>query len=291
MAMPALPASIHEPPPLDEVILRLAQTMAESIGEQVGDVLARTKSKSWMLGRLRRAYQGTKTDDEIRAAMDRLARQHHRSAPRTEVTVTELPREQRWLEYSQNPIWQSRVLELGGILAYPMTAREIIDRAAVVLRWNENPVKQSLAACEIYGEAWYDPAFNFWQRTPERILMANSKGKTVRVQRHLPVKVTDEGELKRRLSRIDTEAEALEASLAEERRRVAAELKRLVDKRERTLESWKTGVETQLVECEERWSYQDREVTTVRKDTGEVVERREMTAEELQLRMPEQATT
>jgi hypothetical protein len=296
MAMPALVPPPANEPSLDVVVFMLADTMASSIHEGIGDVVRRKKSCSWILGRVRLLKRGW-SDDEIREAIAKLAKRHHRTEPLESLGEIRPRRQQPWLEDSKvegslAPVWVTRAESLGAIVSHPMTMAELLRRSASRLSWQRNWTIQATSAAEDHGELWYDPSFGFWQRTPERTLMANSKGKTMRVQRYLPVlvKPEDEAELKKRVLSLDTEAAALEAALAEEKRRVAAKVKAIIEERERTIRALATGSEVRQVDCEERWSYDTRTVTTVRKDTGEVVGvPREMTAEELQLRMPEGA--
>jgi hypothetical protein len=124
--------------------------------------------------------------------------------------------------------------------------------------------------------------------------MADPKKKTLtkRTQRHLPVelKADDQEALKQRIRDIDAEREALEGELTNETKRLRAAIKGRLDAREGVIEALKTGREVQLVDCEERFAYEQREVVTVRKDTGAVVERREMRPDELQTTIPETAS-
>src|SRR3982750_3470640 len=64
---------------LIEQVRELASSMAESVKCTLPDVLRRTKSRSWMLGRLRKLCEG-RTDEEIRVAIVALAQQHRPTA-------------------------------------------------------------------------------------------------------------------------------------------------------------------------------------------------------------------
>jgi hypothetical protein len=294
---PSTAVRLLEPAPLRlaDRVLALAEQMADSVHCGIGDVLRRTKSRNWMLGRLRREIAGKHSDEEIRDAILALSRAHRPTisdelGPRpVELTSRRPP---KFLEPSAWPAWGPRVEQLGTLVVFPMTIAELTRRAEIRLGWrDENYVKQATAAAEDANEIWYDRAFQHWHRTAERILMMDpkKKTKTVRVQRHLSVtlKAEDRAVLTDRLQAVDDEREALSAELEEFKRVQRAKLTAAEERRERVIDAMKTGRETQLVECEERWAYEQREVVTVRKDTGEVVERREMTTEELQLRMPE----
>lgn len=284
----------RSPMRLMDHVLALTQQMAESVGDQLGDVLRRTKSRNWMLGQLRKRTNGRHSDDEIRDAIAALARQH-RPTITDELAHREVELTSRrpliFLEASSWPAWGPRVEQLGSLVVYPMTMLELTTRAHVRLGWTDNHVKQTTAAAEDANELWYDRAFQFWNRTAERTVMTDSKKKTQvkRVQRHLPVelKAEDQNALKDRLRAASEEWDALMAELEEFKRAQKAKLQQVEQRRERVIDAITSGRETQLVECEERWAYEQREVVTVRKDTGEVVERREMTSDELQLRMPE----
>lgn len=285
MAMPIL---IEQPEvDLAELVRLLAERMAASVGCEIGNVLARTKSRSWMLGKLRRVCPQY-SDDHIRSTIAALSRVHRPPALPDVPVVEEAPRRALFgLEPSTFPIWLERATTLGGIIVYPMRMDELIRRSEARLKWGRNLTIQATSAAEDHGEAYYDG--NFWLRTPERILMATAKTKTKRVSRRLPVQLRpeDQAELTKRIADIDAEKESLEAELAEQTRTLKGRIKERIEARERAIESLKTGREVQVVECEERWQYDARSVTTVRKDTGAVVESREMTPEELQLSLGE----
>lgn len=280
---------------LAEEVVALAKKMGDSVHDQIGDVLRRTKSRNWMVGRLRRS--GLWSDEQIRAEIER-QRKLYRPTISDELGHRDVQltsrRPLRFLEASSWPAWGPRVDQIGALVVYPMTIHELTRRAEISLRWTENHVKQTVAAAEDAGELWYDLAFQHWHRTPERIVMSDpkKKTKTVRVQRHLPVELKgeDRAALTDRLRAASDEWDALMAELEEFKKSQRAKLQQAEDRRERIIEAITTGREVQLVECEERWAYEQREVTTVRKDTGAIVDRREMTQDELQLRIPESAS-
>jgi hypothetical protein len=283
-----------EPLRLMDHVLALTQQMAESVGDQLGDVLRRTKSRNWMLGQLRKRTNGRHSDDEIRDAIAALARQH-RPTITDELAHREVELTSRrpliFLEASSWPAWGPRVEQLGSLVVYPMTMLELTTRAHVRLGWTDNHVKQTTAAAEDANELWYDRAFSHWHRTPERTLMTDPKKKTQvkRTQRHLPVvlKEEDRAALVDRIRASNEEWDALMTELVEFKKAQRAKLEAAEARREQAIKAMTSGRETQLVECEERWDYGQRQVVTLRKDTGEVVDTREMTADELQLRMPE----
>jgi hypothetical protein len=288
---------VRPDPDLVEEVLALAKKMGDSVGDQIGDVLNRTKSRNWMVGRLRRS--GLWTDDAIRDAIDH-ERKNHRRTISDELCARPVQlssrRPLKFLEANTWPVWGPRVEQLGALVVYPMTVLELTRRAAQRMGWeDENWVKQTVAAAEYANELWYDRAFQHWHRTERRIILANPKKKTMteRVSRHLPVALDDKdrAELVNRLRAIDDETAALEAEFEEFKTAQRAKLRQREDARERVLNAMKTGREVQLVECESRFDYAARQVTTVRKDTGEVVESREMTTEELQTIIPEVAAS
>lgn len=289
-AVPAEP----EPLRLWDHALALAKQMADSVSCGVGDVLHRTKSRNWMLGQLRRKLGAKHSDEEIRDCIIALGRVYRRTSPEAQAArAVDLTarRSPKGLEPSAFPCWAPRVEQLGSLVVYPMTILELSRRAEIALGWSENHVKQTTAAAEDANEIWYDRAFTLWHRTAERIVMSDPKKKTQvkRVQRHLPVELKPEDRqvLVDRIRAANEEWDALMAELAEFKKAQRAKLDAAEARREVAIKAMTSGRETQLVECEERWAYEQQQVVTVRKDTGEVVERREMTSEELQLKMPE----
>ena len=292
MAMP----NLLPPPPQDaetlvEQIRALAERMAKSVGCGVGDVLRRTKSRNWMLGQIRKLRPGGLDDEQVRELIAGLSKVH-RPTPIGEQPVKLTNRRPTiGLEPSQWPVWSGRADQLGDLVVYPMEMPELIRRSAGRLRWTRNFTIQTVSAAEDVGELWWDGFF--WQRTEERIIVSNPKTKVKRVTRHLPVELkdADRAELINRLKAIDDERRALEAELDEQKRVLTAKLKDRVTARERVIDSLQTGRETQLVTCEERFDFGSRTVTVVRKDNGAVVESREMTADELQLKLPETAAS
>ena len=284
-------ASVIPPPPnaqpLVEQIRALAERMAKSVGCNVGDVLRRTKSRNWMLGQIRRLRPEGLDDDEVRDCIAGLSKVH-RPTPVGEQPVKLTNRRPiGGLEPSEWPCWSGRAESLGVQIVYPMDIAEVIRRSQRALGWTRNFTIQSTAAAEDVGELWWDGLY--WQRTKERIIVQNTKAKVKRVVRHLPVELrdADRSELVRRLNDNDEERKATKAELNEQVRTLKAKLGKLEQDRERVIASIQTGRETQLVTCEERHDFSSRTVTTVRKDTGAVVESREMTQDELQLVLPE----
>lgn len=289
-----MPSELPPPPKPDlaEQVWALAERMAKSVGCGVGDVLRRTKSRNWMLGRIRKLASGY-TDEQVRQAIAGLSLRHRPTSPEEQEAKRQEAADRRPLEGLEPcnfPIWTKRAERLGVCVVYPMDMEEVLRRSAARLRWARNFTIQTVAAAEDLGEVWYDG--RFWQRTAERIIVANSKSKTKRVTRHLPVtlKPEDHAELVQRLRTIDDERDALEAELVEQKKVLGQRIRDRETAREKVVEALKTGRETHLVECEERWSYDLRQVTVVRKDSGEIVEAREMTAQELQLQLPETAS-
>jgi hypothetical protein len=274
-------------PPLVEQIRELAERMAKSVGCGVGDVLRRTKSRNWMLGQIRKLRPNGLDDDEVRDCIVELAKTNRPTPVGEQVVKLTNRRPIGGLEPSDWPCWSGRAESLGAQIVYPMDIAEVIRRSQRALGWSKNFTIQSTAAAEDVGELWWDGIY--WQRTKERIIVQNTKAKVKRVVRHLPVELrdVDKAELINRLNAIDDERKALEAELFEQKSTLTAKLKDRATARERVIDSLRTGRETQLVTCEERYDYSSRTVTTVRKDTGAVVETREMNASELQLALPE----
>jgi hypothetical protein len=136
--------------------------MADSVGDGPGDVLRRTKSRNWAVGRMRAL--GRWSDDEIRDAWERLRRQHRPTisdelAPRP--VELRCRRPLKFLEPAHHPVWGERGEQLASLLnGTPVSTAELFARAGapgpVGLGWNENHVKQTLAAAE--------GALLFWHR-------------------------------------------------------------------------------------------------------------------------------
>lgn len=285
MAMPnALPPE-DDQPPLVEQVRELAARMAKSVGCGVGDVLRRTKSRNWMLGQLRRLCEGH-DDDEIRDCIVELAKEIRPTKPGEQPVKLTNRRPIAGLEPSAWPIWGGRTELIGAVVVYPMEMGELIRRSKYALGWERNFTIQSTTAAEDAGELWWDGIY--WQRTKERIIVANSKMKVKRVVRNLPValKEADRNALAQRILDIDSERAAVAAELEEAKKTGKAKLDQLAQARERTVQAMATGRETQGVTCEERHDYASRTVITVRKDTGTVVETREMTDDERQMPIP-----
>lgn len=286
MAMPnALPPE-DETPPLVEQVRALADRMARSVGCGIGDVLRRTKSRNWMLGQIRKLRPEGLNDDEVRECIVALSKKNPPTKPGEQPVKLTNRRPVAGLEPSAWPIWGGRTELIGAVLVYPMEMQELLRRSARTLGWSRNFTISSTAAAEDAGELWWDGIY--WQRTKERIIVANSKGKSVRVQRRLPVEIneTDRAELIRRLTDIDEEKRATKAELDEVQKTLKAKLVQLDASRERVIESIRTAREIQSVTCEERFDYAGKTVTVVRKDTGAIVETREMTDDERQIPIP-----
>jgi hypothetical protein len=270
-------------PTPDNVARALAIRMAASIGDPVSDVVKRKKSQSWMIGQLRKAFPGH-PDEHLRAAIDGLRRQ--KWTREDAETTRDLDRPPtRYHEPKSWPCWTERAERLGDSVPHPLTVVELIARTGRLHRWGRNLTIQSLAFAEDLGELWYDGTF--WRRTRERIIMVDTKSKvkTKRVTRKLAVTLdpAQKAALVDRITSIRTEKQALEAELAEVQSTIRARIREREAALERTLESLSTGVAVEDVTCEERHSFEDGTVTVVRKDSGTVVEKREMTTEERQL--------
>jgi hypothetical protein len=278
-----LPDPTDLAPTPENVARALAIRMAASIGDPVSDVVKRKKSQSWMIGQLRKAFPGH-PDEQLRAAIDGLRRQ--KWTREDAETTRDLDRPPtRYHEPKSWPCWTERAERLGDNIPHPLTAGELISRTGLILRWGRNLTIQSLAFAEELGELWYDGTF--WRRTRERIIMVDVKKqvKVKRVTRKLAVALdpTQRAALVDKMTNIRTEKAALEAELVELQATMRTRIRERQAALERTLESLSTGVSVEDVTCEERISYEDGTVTVVRKDTGALVDKREMTAEERQL--------
>jgi hypothetical protein len=287
MAMPATlpPPAPDAAPSLADKVRALAERMAKSVGCNVGDVLRRTKSRNWMLGQIRRLTEGH-DDDEIREAILGLSKVHRPTPPGEQPVKLTNRQPTSGLEPSEWPIWGGRTELISATLVYPMDMDELLRRSKKALGWARNFTIQSTAAAEDAGELWWDGIY--WQRTKERLIVANKNGKIVRVQRRLPVEINDADrqELIRRLNDIEAEKKAATVELDEATKNLKAKLKALDASRERVIDAMRTGRETQSVTCEDRFDYSSGTVTTVRKDTGAVVETREMREDERQTTIP-----
>jgi hypothetical protein len=267
----------------ENVARALAIRMAASIGDPVSDVVKRKKSQSWMIGQLRKAFP-ERSDEELRGAIEGLRRQKW-TREDAETTRDHDRPPTRYHEPKAWPCWGERAERLGDTVPHPLTVRELITRTGLILRWGRNLTIQSLAFAEDLGELWYDGTF--WRRTRERTIMVDKQKqvKVKRVTRKLAVTLepAQRTALVDKMTNIRTEKAALEAELVELQATMRSRIRERQAALERTLESLSTGVAVEDVTCEERHSFEDGTVTVVRKDSGAIVEKREMTVDERQL--------
>lgn len=118
--------------------------------------------------------------------------------------------------------------------------------------------------------------------------MAREEEPPRKLKRPLPVALTDEeqkkkgkaaGRLKKSIGKIREEMKAATAGHKEKLKESQAKLDALLDDLD-------AGTEERNVECEERKDFSKKQVTIVRLDTNEVVERRTMGVEERQESFP-----
>ena len=279
--------------PLAEAAVALATQMSKSVKCGIGDVFRRVKSRNWMVGQLGPKFPGFGAED-IHDVLDELRKLHRPTSPdqlqeiRSSLTNR---RPQKGLEASAFPVWPARAEQLALLVTHPMTMAELEMRGRDRYRWTENFTTQVVAAAEDADWVWWDRYSLYWQRLPERLVMADKakKVKTVRVQRRLPVELGpgDRDALGGRIKDIDAEIEGIE----DEIRGLRARIRDREQAREGVIAAVKNGRELRTVECDERWDYAQKRVVTVRIDTGAEVASREMTQDELQVPMPEAAAS
>jgi hypothetical protein len=153
-------------------VLAVAQQMAQSVGDQLGDVLRRDKSKSWLFGAVRKRAGGRHGDSEIHDAIAALARQH-KPAISDELGARAVSlssrRQSVFHEPSDFPAWGPRVEQLAGLLnGEPVEVPALFELTRTRLGWeNPNWTKNVLAAAENAGALHYHRRSSRWARQPE----------------------------------------------------------------------------------------------------------------------------
>lgn len=261
--------------PLQAFALDVATKAAKNIGGTVSEVARRTKSQAYLFGALRRRFPDA-AEDELRATLHWL----RHDAPDADFT-TEPRRPTKGREAAADPCWGPRASQLAAVIECS-APDELLTIARQRLGWERNFTIQTLAAAEDAGLLTYE-AF-CWARSD----MATRKAiKTIRIKRTLPCLLTPE------------QSRAASSKAAEkllEREQLEAELKRVTaDLRARIREANKAfyeavlsaskGTADQEVECEQRIDYKLGTVEVTRLDTNDLVEARELRAEEKQLEL------
>ena len=106
--------------------------------------------------------------------------------------------------------------------------------------------------------------------------------KTVKLMMPVPLTEAEKANLGDRVTGLEVEVAGLEA----EKKRIAKEFKNKIDPLEKEIlelsEMFQSGAEERETDCLLRFDYTHGEVITIRRDTEQVVEKRTMSAEELQ---------
>ncbi len=258
-------------------VLEVATKAAKNIGGTIREVLLRTKSQAYLYGQLRRAFPDH-AEEELRATLALL-----KHDPRIDdVDFTTAPRAPtKGREASAEPVWQERARQLAAVIECS-PPEEVIDLAHASLGWSRNFTIQTLAAAEDAGLLTYEALC--WARSDA---VTRAKIKTIRIKRTLPCLLTPEQ---------SRQASSKAAEKLLERERLEAELKTVTaDLRARIREANKAfyeavlsaskGTEEREVECEQRTDYKLGVVEVTRLDTKDIVEARELRADEKQLEL------
>jgi hypothetical protein len=242
----------------------------------VSEVLRRTKSQAFLFGQLRRAFPDH-AEDELRALLVQL-----KHDPEVDIDFTTEPRRPTvGREAAADACWATRASQLASVIECS-SPTELLDLAKQRLGWGRNFTIQTLAAAEDAGLLTYE-AF-CWARSD---MATRAKIKTIRIKRTLPCVLTLEQ---------SRQASSRAAEKLLERERLEAELKTVTaDLRARIREANKAfyeavisahkGMVEQEVECDQKLDYKLGVVEVVRLDTGELIEARELRADEKQLEL------
>lgn len=256
--------------------LEIATKAAKNIGGTVGEVLRRTKSQAYLFGALRRRFPD-RSEEEFR---DVLAKIKH--DPTLDEDYTATPRRPtKGREPSADPCWGARASQLASVIECS-SPEELLDQAEASLGWSRNFTIQTLAAAEDAGLLTYE-AF-CWARSDE---VTKKAVKTIRIERMLPCSLSPEES--RKASQLAAEKllerERLEAELKNVARELRAKIADAQKEFYRHVLAASAATENRLVQCEQRTDYKLGAVEVTRLDTGELIEARELKAEEKQLEL------
>jgi hypothetical protein len=260
---------------LRDYALEVCTKAARNIGGTIREVAKRTKSQAYLFGALRRRFPEA-TEEEFRATLHWL---RHNAPDEDFTTEPRAPTKGR--EASSEPCWGSRAAQLANVVECSSPA-ELLDIAHQRLGWSRNFTIQTLAAAEDAGLLTYEA---FCWRTNDAV--TKTAIKKIRIERTLPCKLSPE--------QSHQAAQAAAAKLLE-RERLETELKNLIrEKRAEIANCQKEfirlvvasgqAIEERSVECEQKTNYKLGVVEVTRLDTGEIVEARELRADEKQLEL------
>jgi hypothetical protein len=270
--------------------LEILTKMARSIGASPREVANRDRSRSWIVGYLKKQHTG-RSKEELRAIVDSLQK-----AKLSDEIPDLLPgerhrgvREDSYEECS-DPVWVTRAHNLFEVSRLPRSMFEICLLAKRLWGWEsaltENVVvyAETKELIEFRGPAWVRvEGKNVEKKKPHRTRQST---KTLT----LPVAVDEHEQLKlvKARSGLLSQRQAIE----EEQKQATAGFRQRIQEVERQLERndnvVRNGFEFRPVECSCVSDLDDGVMRVVRLDTQQLVEERALTEEESQLTLDDQ---
>jgi hypothetical protein len=265
--------------------VELATKMARSLGEPPCEVVKRQRSRSWILGYLKKQHTGIPVET-LRALVESLQRAKL-SAEIPELLPGERHRGVREDSYEENsdPIWAQRADRLAQVSAIPRSMFELCLLAKRIWDWPTTLTENVVEVAERLELINYQ-APN-WRRTEEQDVKQPKQQRTRETNtiRKLPFKLSD-GELVKlvqsRQSLIEERA-AAEVELVRVMREHKAKIGELTRALEYNDQTVRHGHELKPVECRVIQDLDAGRVRVVRLDTGACIEERELTERESQL--------
>ncbi len=283
-----------------QFLLDTATKAAASTQGSIADVFRKTKSQTFLFQKLKEHFPDA-SHAELRALIER-TRLEHANDPAWEVAHQRPTRPpNRGREPINDPAWDERLTQLRALIDVPMTTAQLKNKAALRLGWDQSFFQAAIAASDGRGILEYQPPH--WMPAPTqetRRVPKPSRVKIRKVQRSLECLLpgTDLEVLTKRIDVLHAQKGHVHAELQEKLSEIRArhraeakeltsilraELGRVTRERELLLTQRSQGVVHRDVECEERLDYEARIVSLTRLDTQDIVERRPMGPDEVQM--------